>query len=231
VPTPAGGDGVVDVEALYNVKGTDRVFVVTGNGHAFSRRFAPQRASWLPLPSADEPYQRIAAVEQANGRVRVFLLTASGRVLTTAEVPTRGGGLAWQIPQPFSDSTTLPPLVDIDAAWVADGPRIRLFAVDEEGGLWTREMKTTSINDGWHDWAPWVTFLAAPQVSAVGSPPPENIVSLTANHWREAGSTELQPVVFATDSHGNIYYATERQLCRADGTCLLFWSWLSFYHY
>ncbi len=219
-----------DVDAVYNLGGTDRIFVTTLNGRVLSRRFTPQRTDWISILPPGTIYRAVSAVEQSNGLTRLFLVSDAGAVFTTAEVFARGGGTTWQTPQPFG-AAGLPPLRDIDAAWVDATKRIRIFAVDESGGLWTREAKAPSVSSGWNNWAAFETLLAAPGASGP-QPPPQDIATLTASHWSEdTTGGKKQPVLFATDSYGNIYYLKDEIRCTEPENCSLVRVWLSFYHF
>jgi hypothetical protein len=227
---PEGAGGAVDIDSLYNARGTDRLFLVTGDGRAFSRRFGGvvRSPGWSPLPDVGEPCVRIAATDLGRGRARVFLVTASGSVYVTAETGGRSG-LTWDTPVLFGGPPDMPAIADLDAAWAKDAPRTRVFAVDVTGGLWRREMQTTATADGWKDWTPLLSSLVAPQ--AGGQPPPGGIISITAGHWQETTAGGPRPVLFVTDAQGNVYYATESLVAYPDGSVVSTWGWLSFYHY
>jgi hypothetical protein len=103
---------------------------------------------------------------------------------------------------------------------LAEDSQIEVFAIDKNGGLWTRIMKTASAKDGWEDWKPWSLALFAPV--AIDAPVLKDLVSLTAGQWQEPAGGDRVPVVFATDRQGNIYYTTH---IKGQG-----WrKWLSFY--
>ena len=182
----------------------------------------------LILP-AGAIYRAVAAVEQSSGLTRLFLVNDVGEVFTSAEVYLKGGGKAWQAPQPFG-GVDLPALRDIDAAWVDGSKRIQIFAVDESGRLWTREAKTPSVSAGWNDWQQLESYLDASQNGL--RPPPEDIATLTAGHWSEDFSGGgKKSVLFATDSYGNIYYSSEELRCTEPESCKLVRLWRSFYHF
>ena len=220
---------VSDVDAVYNRTGTDQIFVTTLGGHVLSRRFILQRTDWISILPAGAIYRAVAAVEQSSGLTRLFLVDDAGAVFTSAEVYLKGGGKAWQAPQPFG-GVDLPALRDIDAAWVDGSKRIQIFAVDESGRLWTREAKTPSVSAGWKDWQQLESYLDASQNGL--RPPPEDIATLTAGHWSEdfAGGGK-KSVLFATDSYGNIYYSSEELRCTEPESCKLVRLWRSFYHF
>jgi hypothetical protein len=229
--TPPSELGVpLDVDAVFNGGRTDRIFVSTFDGQVLTRRFLQQRTGWISVLSAfsGTSYRALAAVEQANGLTRLFLVDEFGDVFTAAEVNAKGGGTVWQATQSFGG--LIPPLREIDAAWIPGTKRLVVYAVDESGELWVREAKAPSVSSGWNDWSKLETFLDAPRVGL--SPPPEDILTLTATQWSEktsGGST--RSVLFATDSYGNVYYLSEELRCTEPENCRLVRLWRSFYHF
>jgi hypothetical protein len=163
-------------------------------------------------------YNRISAIRRADGTQQVFLVSTTGIVDTLSQLFATPDSV-WSAIVPFSDTGQLLTVADLDAGWTED-EQVQVFAVDTNGGLWTRMMKTSSPADGWNDWQPWQIALFAPDAS----PPPviDDIITLTASRWQEDTGGDIVPVVLATDRQGNIYYTTHSRSAGWD-------SWRSFY--
>jgi hypothetical protein len=173
--------------------------------------------SWQALASPGTNYQRISAIRRADGTQQVFLVSAAGDAYTLWQTSATPDS-AWSAIYTFK-AGGLPATADLDAAWTED-EQVQVFAAATNGGLWSRTMVSSLPGDGWADWVPWPMELYAPQ--AANPPVVDDIVTLTASLWQEVTAGDIEPVVLATDSQGNIYYTTH---AKATG-----WeAWRSFY--
>lgn len=202
---PAGVSGIIDVAASLNVAGLPQLFVVGADHALYTRRAKMAGASvsweaWQKL-SVGAKVKRIAAVRHGDGRLQIFAVSTSGRLRSRWQVSAAGAS-TWSAATAFGGS--LPSIVDVDAAWAGDGS-VQVFAVDEHSDTWSRKASGTSALGSWNAWAAWSVPLYAPK--AATPPKLDGIVTLTAGRWLEGGSSVL-PVVFATDSQGNIYVTT-----------------------
>jgi hypothetical protein len=147
-------------------------------------------------------FDRISAVRRADGTQQVFLINIARRVYSLWQTsPTPNS--TWSAPTRFTGAGEPPAIVEL-AANLTEDSQVQVFAIDVQGGLWTRTMKTHLSSDGWNDWESWSAILFAP----VTAKPPvlKDLVTLKARRWQEPG--EIVPVVFAADEQGNIYYNT-----------------------
>jgi hypothetical protein len=204
---PPGVAGFLDVAAAASSAGLPRLYVVGSDGEVYATQTsgAPsdgKRGAWAKL-AAGVPTKRVAAVGHRDGRQQVFVLSPQG-ALRSLWQSDAAAAATWSAADAF-DGGSLPALVDIDATWTVDG-RVQVFAVDANGDMWTRTATGRSPTDGWSAWARWSVPRYAPRAS---SPPKlDGIVSLAATRWLESGATVL-PVVFATDSQGNVYVTSQ----------------------
>jgi hypothetical protein len=223
MPKPAGVTALLDVDAAYDPDGTNQLYAIGDNGMPYTlRRLSADPYSgwgaWQALASPGSSYQRISAIRRADGTQQVFLVTSGGTAYTLWQTSASPGS-AWSPIYTFV-AGGLPATSDLDAGWTED-ERVQVFAVTTGGGLWARTMVASAPGIGWHDWVEWPMELYAPQ--AATPPVIDDIVTLTASRWQEGTAGDIEPVVLATDSQGNIYYTTH---ANATG-----WEpWRSFYH-
>lgn len=203
---PAGVLGFLDLAAAPGSDGLPHLFLVGGD-HALYRTRASSAsagATWLPwlkVPSVANA-NRVSLVRHEDGRLQALVVSTSGTVESLTQSHASPDS-SWAAPAAFGTGT-LPPLVDVTAAWATNG-RVQVFAIDEDGDSWTRVASGTSPAGSWNNWTSWSVPLHA---SSAASPPKlDGVVSLTASRWLEGGSTIL-PVVFATDVQGNLYVTT-----------------------
>jgi len=219
---PSGVTSFVDVDAAYDVNGTNQLYAIGDDGLPYTlRRLSTDPyagwGSWQALASSGI-YHRLSAVRRADGTQQVFLVSATGNVYNmwqTSASPSSG----WSDIYTFMTSG-LPAISDLDAGWT-EADQVQVFAVTTGGDLWSRTMVTSSPGNGWHDWVTWPMELYAPY--AANPPVIDDIVTLTASLWQEPTGGDAVPVVLATDSQGNIYYTTHNTVTDWE-------PWRSFYH-
>jgi hypothetical protein len=221
---PAGVTSFLDVDAAYDVNGTNQIFVVGNDGLPYTRRRSSTDpyAGWdawqaLASPSAVS-YHRISAIRRADGTQQVFLVSTAGDLYTRWQTSATPGS-GWSSIVSF-ETAGLPAIADLDAAWT-ETEQVQVFAIATNGGLWTRTMISSSPGDGWNNWQSWSMSLYAPQ--ATTPPVVGDLVTLTASLWQEPTGGPIVPVVLATDRQGNIYYTTHSVIGGWQ-------SWRSFYH-
>lgn len=203
---PRGVNGFLDIAATTDVAGVPCLYAVANDNALYSvcASGASTRTRWGTWTKWNfgVDAQRVSVVRHHDGRQQVFVLSVTGTVHTAWQLNATKGS-AWSSPVAFSHAM-LPLLTDIDAGWTADG-RVQVFAVDRRGNGWTRAATGTSPLAAWDLWNEWSVPRYAP--AAARPPALDGIVSLTSSRWLENGGTDI-PVVFATDTQGNIYVTT-----------------------
>jgi hypothetical protein len=221
---PSGVSGFLDVTSAYDSNGVPQLYAIGSNHQPYTRRqlSANPYAGWdnwqlLVLPGNGE-FNRISAVRRADGTAQIFLVSATRSIYTLTQNSATPNS-TWSKPKQFTSNVEPAAIVE-SAANLTEDSQVQIFAIDAQGSLWTRTMRTRSSNDGWKDWEPWPMKLFAP--NATQPPVLNDLVTLTAGQWQEPSSGDSVPVVFATDRQGNIYYTTHS---RKQG-----WqNWRSFY--
>jgi hypothetical protein len=222
---PPGVSALRDVDAAYDVNGTNQLYAIGSDGLPYTRRraSADPYATWSAWQALASPgsasYGRISAIRRADGTQQVFLVSTAGAVYTAWQTSATPGS-AWSAVSPFNGTGGPAAVADLDAAWT-EADQVQVFAVDSSGGLWTRMMVSSSPGSGWIDWEPWPMELYAPQAAA--PPVLDDLISLTASRWQEQTVGNIVPVVLATDRQGNLYYTTHT-------TTGVWEPWRSFYH-
>jgi hypothetical protein len=222
---PGGTSGFLDAASVYDSNGAPQLYVIASDHQPYVRRLKNSDPSagwdkWQPLLSSGiSDYDHIAAIRRFDGIPQVFLVSTTHAVYTLTQTSAFPDP-HWSAPVQFMDAGNPAACMELTVNLTEDF-HVEVFAIDAQGGLWTRTMKTRSSSDGWNDWTPWAVKLFAPV--ATNPPVLNDLTTLTAGQWQEPSSGDRVPVVFATDRQGNIYYTTHS---RSQG-----WqSWLSFYH-
>ncbi|MDD3565872.1 MAG: trypsin-like serine protease [Methanothrix sp.] len=219
---PSGVMKALDVDAAYDFEGTNQIYIIGDDGNLYTRARVnkePDSAwkSWEKL-TTNGAYLKVTALRRSDGTQQAFLVGSTGQLATLYQKQAALNS-PWTTPAGFGNPSSVG-IVDMDAAWTED-EQAWVFAVDQKGALWIREMISLSSNS-WGTWQSWTTGLYAPD-AASQQPAPEGIVSLTASRWQEETGGDIVPVVLATDNRGNVYYSAHK---RQEG-----WSgWRSFYH-
>lgn len=219
---------VADVDAAADQAGVNVLYAVStsrGRGHLWRRRRAsgaagaPWAASWDHVISGDpHAYLRVTAVRHhGDGRNQAWALSTAGVIRTVRE----GAGGGWTaistVPAPASRADGM--VVDIDAGWNSQ-QRAILVALMSSGAAWYREASSTNSSATWSRWKPLPNLVDPGVLVNRGV---VRLSSVTASRWAETRNGAVVPVIFATDSWGNVYQTTFTQ---ASGT----WSnWVPFY--
>jgi hypothetical protein len=220
ITLPAGVTGILDLAATIDIAGLPCLYAIGNNRALYLRRATKAAATvtWGPwtLLAAGLHARRVAAIRHEDGRQQAFLVSTSGQLQTMWQSGNAAGS-QWNAPTPFGDPA-LPPVADLDAVLTADGA-VQVFAIDQGGAGWTRQITGKSPITLWGSWSAWELPLYAP--TAATPPTLDGLVSITAGRGMEKGA-EAVPMVFATDRQGNIYLTNQ-----VDGQ----WRpWRSFYN-
>lgn len=151
---------VTDVATAVAPDGTTLMYV-TDNGSVFVRHRNGTDAHgpyghWVQL--GGRAGSLITAGTRADGRQQVFTLDTRGRLLTAIQSTT-------DLDAPFTDwvdfdSADVPPFVDIESPYGLAA--IEMYAVDADGGIWTRQ------EDGVGGFSPWqLMWSASPGALAI----------------------------------------------------------------
>jgi hypothetical protein len=199
--------------------GVPTLFAVTsasGGALYFNKRNAiGQNLSWpnnwtlISDQDGTYIYSRVTAIrhhgDQSN---QVWALTTTGAIRTVTETALNSWGAvsSFLLPSLYWNER----IVDIDAAW-STSQTAMLVALSSEGRSWYREATTTGSATSWSAWA------LLPEDVDPGVPINRNgvkLASVTASRWQEvsdiSGDADIVPVVFATDTWGNVYQSTHR---------------------
>jgi hypothetical protein len=208
--------GISDIHAINDAVGGCRLFVVVANGSAFTR-----------TKSAETPWTDWSLL--AAGRYRRVTALSLGGVVWTAMLDTTGdiwrtslGPSGWSSPTKVPGATGLT-WREIGMTWdeARRGFMVVLPASGRSGNrLWFMPMYGSKP---WSEWRHFETHLWAPGAGPQDAP---EMQSIAASRWMEDVAGTTSPVVFATDSFGNIYFIEYSRI----GTPAWVLDWKSFYH-
>lgn len=208
-----GGLAALDVDASYDKAGVNALFALTshgGGGRIWSRRrvSGAAGAAWQPLWNlvAFEPgrsYRRLTAVRHHGDRLnQAWALTSQGAIRTAREEGSWSWSAVEAVPGPPLAPGEL--LVDIDAAWHSQN-RAMLVALSSRGRAWYRVAASALSGSSWSAWKALPSQVDPGVAINRGG---IRLVTITASRWAEGWPTTIVPVVFATDSWGNVYQTT-----------------------
>jgi len=226
VSGPPGGS-TKDIDAAADKAGVNVLYAVSTRrgGHLWRLRRssgaagAPWQASWEHVISGDPyTYLRVTAVRHNfDGHNQAWALSTTGVIRTVKERSSGGWSTVSSVAGPFSRAGGK--VVDIDAGWNSQ-QRVILVALMSDGLVWYREANTTSSTGTWSGWR-LLPSMIDPGVLVNRSG--VKFASVTASRFAEKKNLAIVPVVFATDTWGNVFQTNYTQ---ASGT----WSnWVPFY--
>jgi hypothetical protein len=222
---PASRSGLVlDIDAASSKNGVNSLYAVRSGGKLYRRQRvstaagADWRATWSTVIASDPyTYNRVTAIRHdGDGYNQAWVLTSTGIIRMAREL-ARG----WTAAATFTGPTLRSgqKIVDIDAAWTSQS-RAMLFALSSAGRVYYREAGSTLSTSTWSSWK------ALPSLVDPGVPVNRGgvkLTTITASRWAETDAGTVVPVVFATDTWGNVYQTNYTQATNA-------WSnWMPFY--
>jgi hypothetical protein len=206
---PKGVPVYRDIDSALDAAGNPQLYLAGSDGFIYTRRKETANPlDWRPwelLTDAND-FTRVTAVRRLDGSQQVFMYTADGQVFTMYQL-TPSANSDWSQAAPFDHAGYLPQLEDLDVSLRDDGG-LDVFAVAyADGGLWKRGTFGPEPGSGWSlVWSEWDVPLYTPNVNTDHYI--EGLLTLTADLWPEEDGKDLVPVVFATDSRGNVYFTT-----------------------
>jgi hypothetical protein len=169
---------------------------------------------------ANDPYTyvRVTAVRHhRDGLNQAWALSTAGVIRTVKEGGRSGWTAVTTLASPFSRSGGR--VVDIDAGWNAQ-QRAIIVALMSDGLVWYREAASTLSTATWSRWKQ-LPNLVEPGVLLNRSG--VKLASVTASRFAETRNGAVVPVVFVTDTWGNVYQTNYNKAAAS-------WSnWLPFY--
>lgn len=198
-----------DIDSAYDKAGVNVLYAASnsGGGHIYRRRRssgaagAPWLAAWDHVVANDaHTYSRVTAVRHhGDGRNQAWALSAAGVIRTVKENSGGGWTAVSSVTSPASRGGST--VVDIDAGWNAQ-QRAILVALMSDGVVWYRQASSTLSTATWSVWTQ-LPNLVDPGVPINRSG--VKLASVTASRFAETRSGAVVPVVFATDTWGNVY--------------------------
>lgn len=247
VAGPARGT-VQDIDAAYGEDGVNRLYAVTSPGGLYvkTRESGAAGADWRPWwfriagQGGRDPYTQVTAVRhEADGLNQAWMLTSRGVIHTVREFKIRIlGSLTVTLWTPAAEYAAPPagpggaaanPIIGIDAGWNSQGAAM-LVVLRKSGAAWYREAESTMSRTSWSSWRRLPARLD-PGIATIDDKTYDlwvnrdgvTLASITASRFVEPVAGQMVPVVFATDTWGNVYQTNGDPLSGA-------WSnWVPFY--
>jgi len=202
---PPGTTVYLDLDSAYDAQGNEQLYLIADDGRVYTRRKeTTDPLEWRPWELLTELdfFTHVSAVRRPDGTQRIFLQTNNGELFTMEQlIADPDSGWSTEIPM----YTVFNTLQDWDVSLTPDGRR-QVFAIADDGSLWTRYSLGVPSNSNWSLWEPWDVPLFTPDVTTDHYI--EGLQSLVADLWLEETGNDLVPVVLATDDRGNIYITT-----------------------